>query len=366
MKRYAGILLGALVAAGCGGADNGETGSTEEPLDLGTLIPSAYHGLSVGAAHACVVDACERLVCWGLNDFSQGTVPKSFRIERWKEVSAGARHTCGLTTQGVIKCWGDNTHGQASPPSGSGFKRIEAGALHSCAIDAIGTPRCWGQITTPPPSYLARSTTGIASGYGYACAEYDDASAQAKLLSCWSGGSVAPSPSFFVNPLGNDPPHGTTAGQFHACTLRGQQLLCWGDNHHGQADGRGIRGNNDPFGVLDLEDRAGTWLFPAYTTGRYGWTEVEAGRLHTCGINTGYANYIGRPTNVFCWGSDVSGETSGIPHKQFLELSLGDSVSCGVTDTHQVLCWGRRSNLPREPQLPTECVNYTLPPQPSF
>ena len=365
MRTYAMIFVGAALAAGCGGAGDGETGSVQQGFELGTWIAASYHGLDVGGSHGCVIDNCGGIQCFGRNDYGQTTVPSYLRHNRWKEVSAGTLHTCGLTTKGSIHCWGNDYFGQATPPVGTGYQHIDAGPSHTCAIDSGGNPRCWGNITTPPPASVVNAT-GIASGHGYACAEYDDPSLRTKILGCWSGGSVAPSPSHFFSLLGSTPPHGTSAGRYHACTLRGSQLLCWGSNTYGESDGKGLRGGNDPFAVLVEEDPAGTRIFPAYAPGMYGWTAVATGYYHTCGLNSGYANHISSPSNAFCWGSDSFGESSGIPSQQFTELSAGAYVSCGITSANDVLCWGRTVDLPAQPALPTQCLSYTLPSKPTF
>lgn len=75
-----------------------------------------YESVTVGARHACVLDASGRAYCWGSNDKGQlghgdlGSVLPAAPVDtelRFEMISAGGGATCGVTPDGAVYCWGD-------------------------------------------------------------------------------------------------------------------------------------------------------------------------------------------------------------------------------------------------------------------
>ena len=62
-----------------------------------------------------------------------------------------------------------------------------------------------------------------------------------------------------------------------------------------------------------------------------GSLSVSAGYHHTCGLTT--------PSNVECWGSNLTGESSP-PSGTFSTVSAGGAHTCGVKTSGSVECWG--------------------------
>jgi hypothetical protein len=59
---------------------------------------------------------------------------------------------------------------------------------------------------------------------------------------------------------------------------------------------------------------------------------IDGGYFHYCGILTSGATQ--------CWGSDTSGESTGVPAVSFKAVSAGGNASCGIrTDNSRVQCW---------------------------
>lgn len=100
------------------------------------------------------------------------------------------------------------------------------------------------------------------------------------------------------------------------------------------------------------------------------WTEVAAGRNHSCGLRSSTAVCWGSdfwgessaPTipltsitvgwrhscglrsdgTAICWGDDASGQSSP-PTETFQSLGAGDFFTCGLTTDGRALCWGNTS-----------------------
>jgi alpha-tubulin suppressor-like RCC1 family protein len=122
-----------------------------------------------------------------------------------------------------------------------------------------------------------------------------------------------------------------TAGGEHSCATspRGDGY-CWG------------RGNDGQLGNSADENMT----VPAQTWGRTGYREIRAGGRHTCAL--------WKETRMVCWGANERGQLGNAsrtgsrvamdirmaPKIAFIRVALGDSHSCGLTDTGDVHCWG--------------------------
>ena len=127
-----------------------------------------------------------------------------------------------------------------------------------------------------------------------------------------------------------------TAGVHHACAIDDTgRLLCWGNNRNGQVG-------------LDLVvERALIATAIDGPDGPLGWTAVDAGDYHTCGVQNG---------KLACWGYDSSGQSGGtdnsgvitpqIPMDSgtgWLTVSTGSLFSCGIRADgadRDLYCWG--------------------------
>ncbi len=77
-----------------------------------------------------------------------------------------------------------------------------------------------------------------------------------------------------------------TAGEQHTCALRNDKAaMCWGKDDVGQL-------GNDP----TLANSA----VPQLVAGNHLYASLDAGRAHTCGVDTGGA--------AWCWGWDGNGQ----------------------------------------------------------
>lgn len=136
-------------------------------------------------------------------------------------------------------------------------------------------------------------------------------------------GGIDADPGLHVDQLG--------AGVRHVCAVTGGRLWCWGDNARGQlGPGRGL------YEARPLEVR-----LTGGTTAS-DWSQVAAGRGHTCGRRGG---------DVYCWGGDDSGEVGvvatprvDLPTKVTLpapatDVCTGGHHTCAAAGG-TIYCWG--------------------------
>jgi alpha-tubulin suppressor-like RCC1 family protein len=202
--------------------------------DLGTPPPGAVARITVGASHACALDACGAVTCWGSASGVEGT-PSG----RFIDAAAGSNFTCALTAEGRVACWGQWEPEPSSLPSGT-FRAVAAGESHSCAIRTDGTVTCWmashlfiddfGQ-TAPPPGTFKQ----LALGVWHTCGIRDD-----DTVSCWGHGTAVGDCSNAGECGQAMPPSGEfeqiAAGLTNTCGIRTDgSIECWGSNTGGRS-----------------------------------------------------------------------------------------------------------------------------------
>ena len=102
------------------------------------------------------------------------------------------------------------------------------------------------------------------------------------------------------------------AGYAHACVLKNDgTLVCWGDVSFGQA--------SPPWG---------------------SYTQVSAGRYHTCAVRDGGDGTAGG--TLACWGRDILGQATPPAGMTLSSLAAGYSHTCGLRQGDRIeVCWGR-------------------------
>lgn len=294
----------------------GDDDSRNKPTRVGD--GANWQLVTGGSDHSCGLQRDGTLWCWGHNAFGQlgtgGTtasaspveIPSGSETHKWSAVTAGDNHTCALREEGSLWCWGVNSYGRlgngtvesALSPlrigSATNWTQVSAGSLHTCGVQSDGGVWCWGAnysyelgmngSTSDPvlaPTRLSGNATWseVVAGTGGTCAV-----TSARGLSCWGDvGQSEPDPA----PVAID---GTTAwdrvalGFGWVCATRTDgSLWCWGQGVGGQLG----HGNEDN---VEGPARVGT---------ESGWSDVDAGTNHSCGIRDG---------RIFCWGDNSSGQ----------------------------------------------------------
>ena len=138
-------------------------------------------------------------------------------------------------------------------------------------------------------------------------------------------------------------------GKYHTCVVNSAgEIECWGQNDFGQL-GRGFscaygsysNGCNGNFAVSS----PGKVSY----SGEFGFVEVSVGDTHTCGI---LAN-----GTAMCWGSNSDGQlgegsntdsplpvyVSSAQSIYFTQMDLGKAHSCATNYSGEIYCWGRNS-----------------------
>ncbi len=280
-----------------------------------------------------------------------------------RSVSVGAFHACAVDASGDIYCWGANSSGQLGDESATNksapsevlgedliFSSVDAGGLHTCAITATREAFCWGenangqlgtgQITPPALAPTSVSTTEsivrISAGNGHSCAVTEDG-----VALCWGSqsagqlgiGSSGPDPRSSPQPVVGGLMFRTiSAGAEHTCgvTTDGEGY-CWGANESDQL-GTGLPGGAE---------------VPTPVAGDLVFDEISAGVAHSCGVTV--------DLEVYCWGEGASGQlgtgnlsSSDTPVQtpfEFNEVVESGSVSAGGAYSCAVIgestrCWG--------------------------
>lgn len=252
--------------------------------------------LTVGRKFACGLDSDGNAYCWGENGRGQLGLGDTLahasptRVtggQRFSQITAGFWHVCALTAAGTAYCWGDNSFGelgsgdtkramQPQPVSGTTtFRSLGAGAVHECGISQTGAAFCWGGNSTgqlgngavegelAPVAVLGGLKFKTIRSYransifGSTCGITESAD-----LYCWGWNSKnqlgnAGAPDTCINaagtiayscalrPIKANGVSNVTAmdvGAEHTCALTAsKQLLCWGDNEHGElGDATGV------------------------------------------------------------------------------------------------------------------------------
>jgi alpha-tubulin suppressor-like RCC1 family protein len=312
-------------------ARSGTASHSSAPFD----VRLTFMSLAAGGLHTCGVTT-GGTYCWGLNLYGQlGTstgivyaVPALVGGSvKFVQLAGGEHHTCGLSVSGAAYCWGENDQGQL----GDGTK--------------VGPDQCPGAGFA---SHVCRGTPGVVSGSGIGPMMFNTVTSASISL--------------------------------HTCGLAvGGAVFCWGHNYSGElGDGTTDLGLTP---VKVMGSGAGPLVFTEVSVGGgrtcgvtsdhavYCWgfggsktpvqvagsgapplsfTSVNARRLHSCGLTSDGA--------VYCWGNDAQGQLgdgttttsdapvqvqgSGTAPLVFSSISLGDSHSCGVTDSGAAYCWG--------------------------
>lgn len=286
-----------------------------------------FRQISAGGLHTCGVTSENRAYCWGYNVYGQLGIGSDTGPElclslacstrpvavvgglRFLQVSVGEDHTCGITTDYRAYCWGlnsgalgDGTMIYRTEPvavvGGLRFRQVTAASSHTCGVTTDNRAYCWG--------YNGSGQLGNGT---------------------WS---IDPRLSP-VAVLGQHQFRQVSGGVEHTCGVTtDNRAYCWGRNGYGQ--------------IGDSTEVAQR-LSPTRVAGTRQWRQVDAGFVHTCGVNL--AN------RAFCWGRGLEGQLgNGKTYlKSFWPRAVAGGLSvervtagrwhtCGETTSNQAYCWG--------------------------
>ena len=287
-----------------------------------------------------------------------------FADDELSSMATGSLFTCGLKASGAAYCWGNNQWGELGSGAAGGpdsytplavvgghqFVALVAGLAHACGLEASGATWCWGdnadaQLGTGATGLPQPSPQLVVGGHQFAALTagtyHTCGRTTAGEVWCWGYGlmgalgngaqGVSPVPVKIAAPAGTTF-NWISSGNGHVCALTTTGLLyCWGGNFLGQT---GIGSTAHPV------------LVPTLAASGYSFVSVFAGGNHTCGLTaTGTAH---------CWGFNEGaqlGRGFSSPHEvtvgpvqgglTFVRLALGQSHTCGLTQTGAAWCWGQ-------------------------
>jgi len=223
-------------------------------------------------------------------------------------------------------------------------------------IGSAGYPDNWGWNGSSVSGIhlsMYNSTDTISSSGSNICSITAD-----YRVVCWGAndmGQLGQGNSNVINSMVNltlsssQSPVDLAVGKHHTCVVTSVGTIeCWGQNDFGQL-GQGFKcvygsyadGCNGNFAVTS----------PGVVSynGQYGFVEVSVGETHTCGILEN-----GRS---MCWGANGDGQlgdgtmndsyypvlTNADPLVYFTQIDLGKAHSCAVNYSGEVYCWGRNT-----------------------
>lgn len=230
----------ALDAAGdawCWGINNGGHGTSVNflPEPTQVVLAPAFVSLAMAGQVVCGLTATGEVWCWGRSSTGQlgdGVSGQSNKPTPAKVVGnhiftrlTGGLSFCGLKSDNSAWCWGENTHGQVGDGSqvhrsapvpvstALRFSEIAGGESGTCALAMDQTAHCWGLrslvanfgtpggffLTTPTAVPGGRTFTGLAVGFGHACARGSDA------IWCWGSNPSGELGSGLLNAVGAPP-----------------------------------------------------------------------------------------------------------------------------------------------------------------
>src|SRR4051794_18921712 len=217
----------------------------------------------------------------------------------WQEVAAGEGHTCAIRVDGSLYCWGRNDQGQ-----------LGIGSMVGEADDPTLVPGTWKHVAT-----LFETTCAI---------DGDD------VLWCWGlniyGQAGTASPGRVRAPQRLDGDTDTwkavTTGNNFACGITTAGIAkCWGLDSNGELGAGDTMPSTTPRAIDST----------------LAFDHIDSGAAETCAIAT--ADHT-----LWCWGYGGWGQLGQgdyathmspvqVGSDTWLDVSLGDYVSCGVLAT---------------------------------
>lgn len=322
--------------------------------------------LALGKTFSCALRA-GRVNCWGdlIGDFSNDYTSSPYEVPFRAAVThlaTGDEHACAILADESVWCWGNGSDGQitgeessTSPIEVEGLaalgmeapRAIGAAYDWSCVLDVVGKAACWGSDTSGQlggdctASYcvepgLASQLSGqrlveIGGGFWHTCARTDT-----RDIYCWGGngalrGGSAPEGGGATRVLTASRALQLAVGREFACIRNEKtEVSCWGSNESLQL-GHATSLSSSPVATT----------LPSLPSA----TDIAAGAQHAC--------MVGEDGDVWCWGNDAHGQSSGRPGENetvapewiidvdgAVSVAAGYAHTCVVLRTGEVACWG--------------------------
>jgi hypothetical protein len=342
-------------------------------------------------------DGSNKTACATDADCNTGRIcgPAKMCVPGVAALALGFTHSCALRG-GVVQCWGDNMLGEAGdgpaqvllplapgtrlPPILDGpATAMEAGEGFNCALMATGKIECWGDNTYgnlgQGPGAASPGTADLATGYTAVQVAVGETSSCAVLtggaVKCWGDNRYAQLGVGDKTNRGDQPGQmgdnlpfvtlgsGHTAravavGDAHSCALLDDfQVMCWGDNFHGQLghEDNVTRGDGlNPLGMTTQVTPLGS-LYHAVALSAAGdrtCALLDNGQIK-CWGNNSYGE-LGLGVTDEAWGDLPGSMGDNLPFVDLgsghsaLAVVAGESHTCAILEDHSLKCWGRNDS----------------------
>jgi alpha-tubulin suppressor-like RCC1 family protein len=349
----------------------GDLGTTQKSTPTAIQPTWRFGQLALGDQAACGITTSAEVVCWGQNlhggvgvaDETFAAVPVRVEgVPAFGSITAGGGISCGLRSSGEAWCWGLGSLPQPVP-GGHLFHEFEAGEAGACGLESDGEAWCWGNPALlglegdhePTPRLVpgGHFFGAIAVGGTWACGKVSG------IPWCWGSGRGTPSANqsipfrvgssdLVAGRMRATGPYGGMCGATPA-----GRVQCWFPG--GGSQGITARLLETYFGPDPVDNLPNCTLLADGSTRCQNGNNFGPGTFTTaldgpCGIRE---DRIAR-----CWGHNQNGALGigardaffGTPQQilgpvAFVEVSIGATHGCGVTQFGEAWCWGTDRNL---------------------
>jgi hypothetical protein len=294
---------------------------------------------SHGSAHACALTENKTVVCWGSNEHAQarlgtpneppivtpGPIALGVPVER---VESGTVHNCVIRADSLVQCWGEplghklgwNSSANFFPPVPadqavtaylSGAVDLGLSRSTSCALLANQDLVCWGWLWHSPykgaygfpPGKIAAGVEAVEGGWYHLVADGPFGPMATGASDCGQCGIIHDFLEIF-HLLGLPSGVRLAAGQLNTCALVGANLLCLGDNRHGQLGiGGGCIDDPNPNHDYDHPLCGSPQTSPVVVPLPGPAVDVTVGFGHTCALVETESELV-----PYCFGEGTFGE----------------------------------------------------------
>jgi len=258
-------------------------------------------------------------------------------FEPLRDLAVGRHHACAIAQSGRLYCWGANGSGQLGP----GAQNDERRQRESFSPVRIPGDNGFRDVAVAPTYTCAVDGRDRIRCFGKG--KFGQLGRGRPIPDEGSGAEILAVPE----PIESDASfRSVSAGRYHVCGVTSEGgAVCWGRNDRGQL------GHGTPGAEGATQSRV-AHARPRPVGGDESWAELSVGQSYTCGRTNSGA--------VRCWGSnrggvlgDGTGEKRVDPapladDSTYDDLDASPAGTCGAAADGSIRCWGAVIGGPSE------------------